>query len=127
MAAHVALLLVVGLAATASHAAGTHQWVSYGESEVGVHYFDSSSVKSVGNLRRVWRLIDRREPLGNGIHSGTALIEIDCRAGTYRYLQTRQYSGRMGQGRYLGGDREQPVEHISPGSMAGYLSQLVCS
>lgn len=106
--------------------AATEDWVRYGESEVGVHYFDPSTLRSDGDRRRIWRLIDRRDKVGNGIHSGKALIEIDCRASTYRYIQTLQYSGRMGHGRYLGGDGEQPAENIAPGTMVDHLSKLVC-
>ena len=119
--------IILPLCLAASQVPGAEQaWVSYGESEVGIHYYDTSSVRADGARRRVWRLIDRRERLANGIQSGKALIEIDCKAATYRYIQTMQYSGKMGQGRFLGGDGEQAPEHIGPGTMADHLAKLVC-
>ncbi|MBC5767758.1 surface-adhesin E family protein [Ramlibacter albus] len=119
----VALGLV--LACAAPHAAA-QDWVNYGESEVGVHYYDPTSIRAEGDRKRVWRLIDRRSQVGNGIKSGKALIEIDCKAGKYRYLKTLQYSGTMGQGTYLGGGEEQAAEFVAPGTMIGHLAKLVC-
>jgi hypothetical protein len=113
--------LTVAAAATASEA-----WVRYGESEIGAHYFDPATVRADGARRRVWRLIDRRERLPAGIQSGKALIEIDCGNSTYRYIKTLQYSGKMGKGRYLGGEGEQPPEHMGPDTMAAHLARLVC-
>jgi hypothetical protein len=120
--ASVACVLMLG----AMHAAQAQDWANYGESEIGVHYWDPTSVRADGDRKRVWRLIDRRHKLGNGIQSGKALIEIDCKAGKYRYLKTMQYSGKMGQGTYLGGDNEQPADFVAPGTMIGHLAKLVC-
>lgn len=120
-------VLAIGVAcASFAQGAPAPDWVNFGESDVGMYYYDPASVRTDGSRKRVWRLIDRRQRLGNGIQSGKALIEIDCKAGTYRYLKTMQYSGKMGQGNYLGGDDEQPPEFVAPGTMVGYLAKLVC-
>ena len=107
-------------------AAAGEEWVSFGESELGTHYFDAGSIRTDGQRRRVWRLIDRKQRLPAGIQSGKALIEIDCTGGTYRYVQTLQYSGRMGRGKYLRGEGEQPALPIGPGTMVAELAQHVC-
>lgn len=119
-------LASITAAAWTAHAAQPGHWVSYGESEIGTHYFDPASVRANGTQRRVWRLIDRKQKLAGGIQSGKALIEIDCAGGTYRYVQTLQYSGKMGTGRFLQGDGEQAQEHIGPGTMVAHLARLVC-
>jgi hypothetical protein len=121
-----AIVAIGFLLACAAQRAAAQDWVNYGESEIGVHYWDPTSVRAEGERKRVWRLIDRRQRLGSGIQSGKALIEIDCKAGKYRYLKTMQYSGNMGQGRLVEGDNEQPPEFVAPGTMIGHLSKLVC-
>lgn len=107
-------------------AAPARAWVSLGETETTAYYLDPDTVKSEGQQRRVWRLFDLKEKQRNGIKSGKALIEIDCDAGTYRYLRTMYYSDSMGKGRYLGGVRDQRKEYIGPGSMIGQLAKTVC-
>jgi len=119
------LSLALAAAVVAGHA-HAQEWVSYGESEIGVHYYDRASVRATGERKRVWRLIERREALSNGIRSGKALIEIDCREGTYRYLKTMHYAGSMGRGRFIGGSGQQPREFVAPGTMAAQLSKAVC-
>ena len=118
----VAVLALAALPAQAQPA----DWVGYGQSESGSYYFDRSSLRAEGERRRVWRLFALREPQA-GVQSGKALIEFRCQAGTYRYLRTLYYSGPMGDGRYLGGAREQSDEPVTPGSMIGELAARVCA
>ena len=115
---------LAGLALGAASAAGA--WVSVGESESTAYYLDPDSVRTEGPHRRVWRLFDAKEQQGEGVRSGKALIEIDCQAGTYRYLKTMYYSEPMGKGRYLGGRGAHRKEYIGPGTMIGQLANLVC-
>lgn len=118
------IAVLAGLAAAAGSAASA--WVSLGESESTAYYLDPDSVRATGSQRRVWRLFDYKEPQRNGVHSGKALIEIDCHAGTYRYLKTSYYSEAMGKGRYLGGMGAHRKEYIGPGTMVGQLANAVC-
>ncbi|TFZ03797.1 surface-adhesin E family protein [Ramlibacter humi] len=115
------VLACLSLAAAHAHA----DWVSYGESESGTYYFDPATVRSEGSGRKVWRLFELKEAK-EGVKSGKALLEIDCKAASYRYLRTLYYSGTMGQGKVVGGAREQSTEPIGPGSMVALLSQKVC-
>lgn len=112
--------------AAAPAAAAAQQWVRYGESEQTAYYFDPGTVRSQAQRKRVWRLFEHKEPQGDGVLSGKALIEIDCRDWTYRYLKTTYYSGRMGEGKYLGGRGEHRTEHIGPGTMIHHLAKAVC-
>ena len=115
-----------GGGASEGGSAGVTGWTAVGESETSSHYFDSSSVRSEGNRKRVWRLFEQKKKGADGVQSGKALIEIDCREWTFRYVRTLYYDGRMGHGRYLGGGGEQPPDHIGPGSMVGHLAKAVC-
>jgi hypothetical protein len=119
-------LRLCAIAALAFGAAGAAQaWVSIGESESTTYYLDADTVRTEGTTRRVWRLFDLKEAR-DGVRSGKALIEIDCRRGTYRYLKTMYYSEPMGTGKYVGGRGEHSREHIAPGTMIGQLAARVC-
>jgi hypothetical protein len=115
---------LAGLLASSAQAQGV-EWVGYGQSESGTYYFDKAGVRAEGDRKRVWRLFALKEPQG-GVQSGKALIEFQCKAGTYRYLRTLYYSGPMGQGKYVGGAKEQSSEPVTPGSMVGELAAKVC-
>lgn len=117
-----AVLALASLAAGSAHAT---EWVNYGQSESGSYYFDKSGIREEGDRKRVWRLFALREAQG-GVQSGKALIEFQCKAGTFRYLRTMYYSGPMGQGKYVGGAKEQSVEPVAPGTMIGELARKVC-
>lgn len=118
------LLLAAALALASCGVAAA--WVPIGESESTSYYLDADSVRSEGAHRRVWRLFEYKEQPREGVRSGKALIDIDCRAGTYRYLKTIYYPEAMGQGKSLGGRGEHRKEYIAPGTMIGQLANLVC-
>jgi hypothetical protein len=101
-------------------------WVSVGESEAAAYYMDPEVMRADAAQRRVWRLFDYKEKQANGVQSGKALIEIHCTEGSYRYLRTIYYAGAMGQGKVLGGTREQRKEFIGPGTLIAHLANTVC-
>ncbi|KQT14342.1 surface-adhesin E family protein [Ramlibacter sp. Leaf400] len=122
-----ALLHAAALAVAASALpAQADDWVSYGQSENGSYYFDRATLRTDGDRKRVWRLFALKAPRGDGVQSGKALIEFNCKAETFRYLRTMYYSGPMGQGRYVGGAKEQSTEPVGPGTMIGELARRVC-
>ena len=123
---HAALLAMAIAPAAAAQAAGSPKWVSYGESETGAYYFDPASIRTDGERKRVWRLFALKEAK-DGVQSGKALIEFQCKEGTYRYMRTLYYSGPMGQGKYVGGAKAQGTEPVGPGTMIGELAQRVCT
>lgn len=101
-------------------------WVGYGQSETGTYYFDPASIQGQGDRKRVWRLFELKDKRTDGVQSGKALIEFDCKESSYRYLRTLYYAGSQGQGRVIGGAQAQASEPVSPGSMIGALAQRVC-
>jgi hypothetical protein len=102
-------------------------WVHLGDSAATSYYMDPETLRVDGQQRRVWRLFEYRESQSNGVQSGKALIEIDCRDRTYRYLRTMYYSGGMGQGKFVGGMGAQRKEYIGPGTMIDSLARTVCA
>lgn len=115
--------IAFGACASLAQAAG---WVQYGESEHTTYYYEPGTVRAEAQRKRVWRLFEHKEAQHNGVQSGKALVEIDCRDWTYRYLRTTYYSGKMGKGKYLGGTREHRGDHIGPGTMIHHLAGVVC-
>jgi len=103
------------------------QWVSYGESDTGTFYFDATSVQARGDRKRVWRLFELKDKRADGVQSGKAWVELDCKESTFRYLRTMYFAGPQGAGKYLGGAKAQPSEPIAPGSMVALLAQKVCA
>ena len=117
-----ALVLLAALALP-GHAA---EWQRYGESETATYDYDATSLRGPATARQVWRLVNLKGQRADGVRSGKALVELDCQAGTYRYLRTWYYSDTQGRGRTLGGARAQPAEPIVPGSTIAALSARVC-
>ena len=88
--------------------------------------FERERTRAAKKAARAQAKADKKKA-ADGVHSGKALIEIDCKAWTFRYVRTLYYGGRMGRGAYLGGGGEQPPDHIGPDSMVGVLARAVCT
>ncbi|WP_374663560.1 surface-adhesin E family protein [Ramlibacter sp.] len=121
-----ATLVMLMMAAGAQASTPATTWEPYGESENAVHYYDTVSVRVEGSRRRVWRLFDLRARAENGVQSGMALVEIDCRESAFRYLRTIYFDGPKGHGKYLGGASDLQFDPIGPGSMIGQLARRLC-
>lgn len=120
------LVLVLAVAGAVDAAPPPTTWQPYGESENAVHYYDTVSVQAEGTRRRVWRLFDLRTRADNGVQSGMALVEIDCRAEGYRYLRTLYFDGPKGHGKPLGEANDPLFVPIGPGSIIGQLARRLC-
>lgn len=121
------LACAAGLASALPAAAADPGWTQYGESESAVYSYDRGTLRTDRQRRLVWRMFEHKaQPDPDAVASGKALIEIDCRNRTYRYLKTIYYSDKGGKGRYLGGIGPQKGDHIAPGTMIGQLAEAVC-
>ncbi|HYF18466.1 MAG TPA: surface-adhesin E family protein [Ramlibacter sp.] len=118
--------LFLAAAFLAAPALAADNWVAYGQSDAGTFYFDPGTVRTEAGRKQVWRLFELKEARGDGVRSGKALVELDCKGSRFRYLRTMYYAGPMGRGKYLGGAQAQPTEPIGPGSTIGALAQKVC-
>jgi hypothetical protein len=94
-----ALLMLVALPA------GAQQWIKYDESisqfEGKIflstqNYFDASSLRVDGHLRRVWTLSDTS--VGK-LDSQLALYDFDCKDALFRIRALKVTAGRMGLGK----------------------------
>ncbi len=93
--------LVFALCLLCQGQAWTVDWISIGMSDSAVYGIDRSSVEKDGHIRRVWSMMDYRQPqknsLGKTYLSSRMLMEIDCQQKLGRSRSLAIYSGaRLG-------------------------------
>ena len=96
--------VLVCLSLTAlSICANASDWVALGLGDLGTYGIDRASIEKNGNLRRVWTMLDYREPQksaqGKTYLSSRALMEMECAK-----KQVRTRSMALFSGHNLGGD-----------------------
>ena len=97
-------------------------WMSVGMSDAAVYGIDRSSIERDGHLRKVWAMMDYRQPqknsLGKTYLSSRMLMEIDCQQKTGRSRSLALYSGAHLSGELLTSEgviaEWQPVPPSSP-------------
>lgn len=104
------------------------EWVKVSEHKDTVFYFDPTTIRKDGNLRRVWELQDfkqRIEVVGLSIRSRG---EYDCWKERSRTISIFAHSGPMATGETLVRSSD-PGEWkvVSPGTPGGSILKLVCS
>ena len=105
-------------------AMGAHasDWVSLGLADHGTYGIDRASIEKDGHTRRVWSMLDYRQPqknsLGKTYLSSRMLMEIDCQQKLGRSRSLAIYSGAHLSGELLTSEGIiadwQPVPPSSP-------------
>jgi hypothetical protein len=95
---------LVGLILSAlSLCAHSADWVSLGLADIGTYGIDRASIEKDGSVRRVWTMLDYRDPQksaqGKTYLSSRALMEMECVKKQVRTRSMALYSGH-----HLGGD-----------------------
>lgn len=94
------LLIVWGI-----YPAWSSDWVTFGMSDATVYGIDRASVEKEGHIRRVWSMLDYRQPqknsLGKTYLSSRMLMEIDCQQKWGRSRALAIYSGAHLSGEML--------------------------
>ena len=86
---------------------GAHasDWVSLGLADHGTYGIDRASIEKDGSLRRVWTMLDYREPQktsqGKAYLSSRALMEMECAKRQVRTRSMSLYSGHNLSGEAL--------------------------
>jgi len=114
------LLCTLGLVAI--NLSWASDWVSVGMSDAAVYGIDRASVEKEGPIRRVWSMLDYRQPqknsLGKTYWSSRMLMEIDCQQKWGRSRSLAIYSGAHLSGEMLTSEGViadwQPVPPSSP-------------
>ena len=118
----VALLMLATIPAWA-------QWLKVEENDIGtVFYLDPATIRTDGNLRRVWGMQDLKTPGSDGALSRRGLNEFNCKEGRFRVLAYSHHSGRMLTGEtLLQGDSPSEWHHILPDTPNEVMFKFVCS
>ena len=86
-----------------SMCANAADWVALGLADLGTYGIDRASIEKDGNMRRVWTMLDYREPQksaqGKTYLSSRALMEMEC---AKRQVRTRSMA--LFSGHNLGGE-----------------------
>ncbi|WP_457354379.1 surface-adhesin E family protein [Roseateles sp. P5_D6] len=103
-------------------------WEPIAANDEAIHFLDLQTVKTTGQIRRVWVLIDMKTPVVGRGNSQRSLAEYDCREERWRYLQSSDFSGQMGEGTILV-DSSQPTawRPVAPGTVGAAAIKLLCA
>jgi hypothetical protein len=123
-----ALFALPLLLTAASAPALSENWRATGSTGGAVGYVDTDSVKRQGDEVRFWTEIRYSEPqslpAGKLFDRMAALVEIDCRAKTYRSVRIRaNLGGRLVHQGKIPNDRPDPVR---PGTNIDAQMRAVC-
>ena len=90
------------LLCSVAHAAN---WRSAGLHDLGIYYYDSSSIEHQGDHRRAWTMLDYRDAQknkqGQSFKSTRAQMEFDCKDKRVRALTVSFHSGSRLSGEVL--------------------------
>ncbi len=122
------ILAVPILLAMVSSPALSDNWRQMGTMGDSVGYIDIDSIKRSGDKVRFWRHVRSPEPqtapTGHRFDSMAVLIEVSCRAKTFRYLRHRAKLGDRIF--YDAKDPNDSLHAIRPGSAIDAELRAVC-
>ena len=104
-------------------------WVRVTGNAELTYYIDPATIRKDGNLRKVWSILDLKEPdKKSGELSSRTRQEYDCKEERYRFLSMTEHSGQMATGNTLKNINE-PSEwwDVPPKSMNEIVLKAVCS
>ena len=119
-------LLLVGLMMLAGSAWA--KWVMYDRNESMTYYFDPSTVRKDGNMRRVWELQNFTKRDNDGVMSLRSRQEYDCKQERYRFLSGSTHTETMAGGEVLGtAGEDNDWTAIPPGAAVEIILKIVCA
>ena len=106
-------------------------WMPMGVYGEAAAYFDPSTVQSTGNSRKVWTMLDYRQPQHNShgktYRSTRSLQHIQCKTQQVKTLSLSFYSGARGSGDVLSSEGViQDWQPIPPDSVVAKMARTVC-
>ena len=84
------IVLMLLIAATPAWA----EWVKVTEADTGTLYIDTATIRTIGDMRRIWELRDLKQRNSDGTMSQRVLEEYDCKEERRRLLAMSTHSGR---------------------------------
>ncbi len=107
------------------------EWTVYSRPDDMTFYYDKSTIKTDGQYKRVWALIDFKEAKVNAAKkaykSVTTYWMLDCKQDRHKLLQLTQYSENMARGGVINtvttpGD----WEYVEPQTIGNSLHKITC-
>ena len=103
------------------------EWLKYAEDKEVVFYYDPTTIKKTGNLRRVWEIEDLKKRPTDGESSSHMMFEYDCKEQRYRGLSFRTHSEPMASGKIIfRHDKPSTWRDVVPNSGRATILQIVC-
>ena len=107
-------------------------WTAAGLHDLGIYYYDSSSIEHQGDKRRAWTMLDYRDPQknkqGQSFKSTRAQMEFDCKDKRVRALTVSFHSGPKLSGEVLVSEGVfQDWMAVPPGTPMTQIMKAVCA
>ena len=118
----------LGLSLTSARAT---DWFALGLFDQGTFYIDRSHVTREGDSRKVWTMLDYRQPKtnshGQAYRSTRSLQQIQCKTQQVKTLSLAFYKGTRGAGDVLSSEGViQEWQPIPPDSVLAKMAWTVC-
>lgn len=119
--------LIVALLLMNLTAAAWAEWVKYTEVDSAAIYYDPTTIKKNGNLRRVHEIQDLEQRNSAGYQSYRVLSEYECSAARFRELGVSGFSERMARGTPLAMSHSTTSwSYVAPNTPAAAMLRIVC-
>jgi hypothetical protein len=104
------------------------EWVQVSTNEVLDGYIDPETIRTDGDLRRVWQMQNYKQRQSDLYFSFRSRIEYDCKQERRRVLSASGHSGPMAGGTTLERVGEQSTwRDIPPESLSEIVLKIVCA
>jgi hypothetical protein len=106
-------------------------WAALGLFDQGTFYIDRDHVTREGEIRKVWTMLDYRQPRqkssGPTYRSTRSLMEIQCKSHQFKALSLSYHSGTRGSGDVISNEGViQEWQPIPPDTVLAKLAWTVC-
>ena len=103
-------------------------WVLFDSDDETRFFYDPTTIRKDGNLRRVWELMDHKKRRDNGAMSYRFRSEFDCKQERYRFLGFTSFPEPKAGGTALKVWGEQfDWTSIAPDTNAEMMLNIVCA
>ena len=107
-------------------------WTIYSHADEITFYYDKATIKTEGQYRKVWTLVDFKKPNLNSVNKSFKSITTywmwDCKQERHKILQFTQYSESMAKGMSIRTDSTPANwEYIEPQTVSNTLHKIICS
>ena len=105
------------------------EWVMVDVNENIQYFYDPTTIRKEGQIRRVWRLQNLMQPGKDGERSRRMRLEYDCKNERHNVLSFSYHSEHFANGKELSSEKGLPASwaDIPPGTVGETMLKIVCS